>query len=400
MKARTMRLIDWYAGVPLCYLLALYESVRRLFPRRKGEVKTVLFIKFFGIGSIVLSSAAVAAARGAFPGAKIHYLTFSSNRETLALLGCADFAHYVDTRSLGSFIASTLRAIAALRRAKVDLVFDLEFFAKFPLVVATLIGARRKAGFYLTYESWRHKLLDDLGYYNHYWHIKDIFLSLVYLAKEQDPYYLRFGDWAARYTPAPVPIDAGAIKRVQTLLKANGWTEGRPLLVVNPNAGKDLAPVLKRWPNGRWVELAQGLLTRYPDALIIGTGSTGEAPLIESIITKLPAPLQQSVRNGAGRFSLAELLALFSIAKVFITIDSGPMHLAALTGVPIVGLFFAESPVLYAPLSKKSRIIQPPAYSIPSFTVYMGKDPIVPSHNKVAELVKAAEVLDALASLV
>jgi hypothetical protein len=53
------------------------------------------------------------------------------------------------------------------------------------------------------------------------------------------------------------------------------------------------------------------------------------------------------------------------------------MHLACLVDAPIVGLFFADSPVLFAPLGSQVRAVAPDLYSIPLFTVYNGKDILV-----------------------
>jgi len=54
--------------------------------------------------------------------------------------------------------------------------------------------------------------------------------------------------------------------------------------------------------------------------------------------------------------------------------DSGPMHLACLVDAPTVGLFFADTPTLFAPVGSRVRSVAPPLYSIPLFTVYNGKD--------------------------
>src|SRR5205814_6677794 len=76
----------------------------------------------------------------------------------------------------------------------------------------------------------------------------------------------------------------------------------------------------------------------------------------------------------AGEISLRELLVLFAEAKLFVTNDSGPMHLACLVDAPIVGLFFADTPTLFAPIGSRVRSVAPELYSIPLFTVYNGKD--------------------------
>jgi ADP-heptose:LPS heptosyltransferase len=109
----------------------------------------------------------------------------------------------------------------------------------------------------------------------------------------------------------------------------------------------------------------------------------------------VPARWRGRVLNWAGETSLEELATLFALARALITIDSGPMHLAALTGVPVVGLFFAETPALYGPLAARRAVVAPRLYSLPLFTVYTGKRPVAPA-NAPARLVDAREVLRAV----
>jgi hypothetical protein len=68
------------------------------------------------------------------------------------------------------------------------------------------------------------------------------------------------------------------------------------------------------------------------------------------------------------------LLVLFAEAKLVVSNDSGPMHLACLVDAPIVGLFFADTPQLFAPIGSRVRMVAPALYSIPLFSVYNGKD--------------------------
>jgi hypothetical protein len=50
------------------------------------------------------------------------------------------------------------------------------------------------------------------------------------------------------------------------------------------------------------------------------------------------------------------------------------MHLACLVDAPIIGLFFADTPTLFAPIGSRVRSVAPQLYSIPLFSVYNGKD--------------------------
>ena len=177
MNVGTMRAIDWYAGVPLCYLLALLRWLGT--PLRGGRVprvRRIVVIKMLGSGSIVLAAPAVRVLRAAHPGARISFVTFAENREVVALLGLADETLTVRRGNLAAFVLDTVRVLWRLRSPRPDLAVDLEFFSKYSLALAALSGARTLAGFHLTLEPWRRSLLDVRGYYNHYWHVKDIFL--------------------------------------------------------------------------------------------------------------------------------------------------------------------------------------------------------------------------------
>ena len=60
--------------------------------------------------------------------------------------------------------------------------------------------------------------------------------------------------------------------------------------------------------------------------------------------------------------------------RLLVSNDSGPMHMTCLVDAPVVGLFFADTPTLFAPLGTRVRCVAPPLYSIPLFSVYNGKD--------------------------
>src|SRR5207245_2424895 len=127
-----------------------------------------------------------------------------------------------------------------LRRTKCDLVFDLEFFAKFPLVLGSLAGIPKKAGFYLTAEPWRRELLDVTGFYNGYFHTSDIFLSLVYLVVTGDHYYLDFKEFAAKYRYPQVEVSAVERAALRAKLAGLGIKATDPLIIINPNTSPDL----------------------------------------------------------------------------------------------------------------------------------------------------------------
>jgi ADP-heptose:LPS heptosyltransferase len=373
MNVKVMRRIDGLVGNLVCSTLAAVKQVATPFARPRGPIKKIVVMKFFGMGSIVVASPSLAALRDLYPGAELHFVTFKGNRELLDILGLVDRAHFVDPSTPATFARSTLAVIAALRAADIDLAIDLEFFAKFPLALSSMAGIRKKAGFYLQAEGWRRTLLDVRGIYNHYFHTRDIFLSLVYLLATDDPYFLGFADYAARYHYprfVPTQLERAALrKKLGARLPA-----GDELIVINPNTSPDLAPEARKWPEERYALLAERLLRERPRARVAFIGAPGERPYVERIAGKVAPDLRARAYSLAGELGLRELLVLFAEAALVVSNDSGPMHLACLVDAPTVGLFFADSPTLFAPIGSHVRSVAPPLYSIPLFTVYNGKD--------------------------
>jgi ADP-heptose:LPS heptosyltransferase len=76
---------------------------------------------------------------------------------------------------------------------------------------------------------------------------------------------------------------------------------------------------------------------------------------------------QGSIINAAGKTTLLELCALIQSCKVFLTNDTGPMHIAAALNVPLVALFGSTSPELTGPLSDQAVIIRHPVECSPCF---------------------------------
>ena len=95
----------------------------------------------------------------------------------------------------------------------------------------------------------------------------------------------------------------------------------------------------KRWASRKIAELSDRLIERY-GAHIIFTGGTDDTPATEEIVTLM----RHTAVNAAGKTTLKELACLLKHAKLMITTDSGPMHIAAAMGTPVVALFGPTAP--------------------------------------------------------
>jgi lipopolysaccharide heptosyltransferase II len=120
---------------------------------------------------------------------------------------------------------------------------------------------------------------------------------------------------------------------------------GSPTLAIHPGARW----ITKRWPAERFAAVACKAMRRYGfSTLILGSGD--EKPVcdqVEQVVRKFSP--NGSIANLAGKTSLKQLASLLASVNVVLTNDSGPMHLAAAVGTPVVGLFTCTSPVRSGP---------------------------------------------------
>jgi heptosyltransferase-2 len=107
----------------------------------------------------------------------------------------------------------------------------------------------------------------------------------------------------------------------------------------------------RRWPAERVVELLREL-AREPVNLVL-TGAPGERDYVAAIVRQ--SGLAARLVDLSGRIAIPELIALFERARVVVSNDSGPLHLAAAAGADTVALFGPETPVLYGPLRAREE---------------------------------------------
>ncbi len=119
---------------------------------------------------------------------------------------------------------------------------------------------------------------------------------------------------------------------------------GRPLLALNP--GAEYGPA-KRWPVERFIAAAREI-QRRTDCTWIILGGQVDVALAEQIASAIRSP-QSAIRNLSGQTSLRELMALLKLCRVLLTNDTGPMHVAAALGTPVVVPFGSTSPELTGP---------------------------------------------------
>jgi ADP-heptose:LPS heptosyltransferase len=342
--------IDRRLGPVLCALLLVAKRLaRRRAPELDpAEVRSVLVVKLWGMGSIVLASPVLRELRVRYPGARIDFLTLRENAQVLGFYPDVDRVHGLDlSRGIARFLLDTVTLLGRLRRERYDLLLDLEFFTRFSAIASFVVRARRSHGFSAK-GSWRGRLHDVEAPFNAYHHVALNFLSLL-RAHPVEP--LPVSDEAFRGGESLPPLRApeSAWASCTATLRADpAWREGAPIVVVNANAG-DMA-LERRWPAERVAELLRGLVAgEGPNVVLIGAAA--ERDYVRQVAS---APdLAQRVTSLAGRTTLPELVALLEHADLVVTNDSGPLHLACAAGASTVALFGPETPSLYGPLRSR-----------------------------------------------
>ncbi|MFL5730481.1 MAG: glycosyltransferase family 9 protein [Cytophagaceae bacterium] len=102
----------------------------------------------------------------------------------------------------------------------------------------------------------------------------------------------------------------------------------------------------RMWTKEKFAQLADALAEE--NLIIIFTGSTDDSRYMEEII----GGMKKYAINACGRLSLGGTAALFSMSKVMIGIDTGPLHLARAVGSRTVGLYWAPNIINWAPLTR------------------------------------------------
>ncbi|MEM7305215.1 MAG: glycosyltransferase family 9 protein [Planctomycetota bacterium] len=352
---------DRTLGQLACIALQPVRWARAL--RRRGKpVERVLLIKFWGIGSLELLTPAVRTLRRRHPSAELHLLTLSPNGPFVQGLGIFDNVLAFDVSS--SSWLQVCRHIAGLvldlRSRRYDAVYDFEFFTRFSAVVSLLSGATVTRGF-ASPSVWRGGFHTETSPFNRYWHVARNFRCLAGGESGFDVTHDELSTFR---------IDAADEIEAATVLFEAGLGPGGPLIVLNPNAGT--LSLERRWPRNRFAELARRLIVEN-GARVVLIGSAAEKEWTDDTAAMVGEVPGGRFANVSGKLSIGALHALLDGAHVFVSNDSGPMHLGSALGTPTIGLFGPETPIMYRPLGQRASFLYDPPPCSPCINVHNNK---------------------------
>ncbi|MCY3743238.1 MAG: glycosyltransferase family 9 protein [Candidatus Poribacteria bacterium] len=324
---RFQQYLDRYLGIPLCGMLSLF--CRR--DAASYTPKKILFIQLSALGDTILAVPTIRAIRQAFPDAELTMLASATNLNYLA--NCP----YIDKQF--SFRMPMYRLFALLRREQFDWAIDLEHWPRLSALLAYISGAPVRIGFQ-TKGQYRHFLFTETVQHVQGRHEVRNFLDLA----------TRLGCSTQEFT---LETWCGAAARtwVREVLVQEQISLDVPFVVLHPEAGRRGEP-RRRWRQEYYVALADALIARYGVQIVL-TGAPNEVHVSEAIAART----QQRAVVLAGRTDVNQLAALFSDAVLVVSGNCGPMHLAAATGTPVIGLHGPTNAAQWGPWSRDAGIV-------------------------------------------
>jgi heptosyltransferase-1 len=297
----------------------------------------ILLIKLSSLGDVIHALPTLEALRSLYPQGHITWLVEGINTPVLAGHPALDEVWPVPRPRLGNgrFVENMRELIQAARRLReerFDLVIDLQGLLKSAIWVALARG-ERKVGYDRTREFSYLALTERLAPFDPEDHAVWRYLNVArHLGAPATPPRFRLG--------LNLPEDLSYLLPTET---------GQPLVIMHPGARWPT----KLWPTVHWARLAEWLV-RDKGFQVVITGSPGDQDLAAEIVAQAEVPLI----NLTGRTSLAELAALLQQARLAVTTDTGPMHLAAALGTPVVALFGPTAPWRTGPIGFGHEVVR------------------------------------------
>lgn len=289
-----------------------------------------LIVRLGALGDIVHALPLAAALRAWRPEARIDWLVDVRHRAILDHVTGLSSVIAVDTRRLAG-PAGLVTVVRRLRAAAYDLAIDAQGLIK-SAALSHLAGARRVLGFE---RAWLREPIARWAYDDAVTprgpHVVDKALALAAGAGAID------GSPAFALQPPPSDV----VAQVRTRL---GIGAAQPFALLNPGA----AWPNKRWPADRFGALAAEIQRRHGWRSIVAFGP-GEEALAASVVAASGSGGRAA--ELAPSTGLGDLLALLAGASIVVSGDTGPLHLAAALGRPVVGLYGPTDPARNGPWS-------------------------------------------------
>ncbi len=302
----------------------------------------ILLIRLRLVGDVVFTTPIPRALKQVFPGARVAYVV-----EPAAVPVVARHP-YIDEVIVASPPHGGLRRVLAdvalarrLRRGGYDLAIDLHGGPRSSWLTWAS-GAPQRIGYEIQGRAWmytrrvpRPRALRARHSVRNQWDLLEAIEGWPGLAPEP----------AAN--PVEMAVDPAAEAAIAARLEQAGVEAGDELIVVHVSAGNPF----RRWPESSFVRLVAGLALGSPGRRIVLSSGPSDRQAADRIAGAARRELGAAADRVVdfGEFGLAELRALVTRSRLFVGGDTGPLHVAATTRAPIVGIYGPTEPARSAP---------------------------------------------------
>lgn len=294
-----------------------------------SEFSRALIIKLRHHGDVLLTTPLISALHDYFPGIKVDVLIYQETADMLQNNSQVDQLWKIDRNnnreSLFNRIVNERQLVSSLRSRHYDLLIHLTESWR-GATLSRLLHTKRSIGFAYPRRDnflWRRSFTDLVPLPKHHCHNVELQLStLTALGITPD---------AAKF-PLRLEIQSAARDRVHQFLQEAGW-QSEPYVLIHPGSRW----LFKCWEDERFAEVIDALTEHGYPVVLTAAPDQRELAMLTQIQEQLIGKGQ--VYSLAGKLSLAELAAAIAGAKLFIGVDSVPMHMAAALQVPSVALF-------------------------------------------------------------
>ncbi|HEY7152984.1 MAG TPA: glycosyltransferase family 9 protein [Gemmataceae bacterium] len=307
-------------------------------PLSAYPAERIALIKPSALGDIIHGLPVLTALRQRYPCA---HITWVVNRVYEPLLrGHRDlddilaFDRRASRRGRLAAARSWLCFLVELRRRRFDLVIDLQgLFRTAVMVLAT--GARRRVGLSTAREgaTWTYTDVIPVADFNALHAVERCWLVAEAFG---------VGDMPRQF---PIPISADARRWAEETTRG----QPRPWLMIGPGARWPT----KRWPPEHFAALAGRVRAEFGGSVFF-VGGGDETPLAAAVRACLSGP----AHDLTGRTTLPQLAALLERADVMLANDTGPLHLAAALGRPVVAPYTCTKVRLNGPYGAEHGAVE------------------------------------------
>lgn len=317
--------------------------------------RKILLIKLVGMGDLVLALPTFKAIKERFPQAELWLFTTPRGKEVVERHSWIEKILLLEVSEKNPF-RELFRVFKEIKKERFDLSVDLEHYYFFPPLLTLFSRIPHRAGFFLP------KRVRSLLYT----------LKVPYQVETHE--LKAFGEVAKLLGKKieerliPFPLREEEEKKVARILKKYGLFE-TPWVIIHP--GTSSTARVRRWRPQRWAEVIRWLKDKRIKTVLTGRGE--EREVINSILEFLSPQEKKWVINLVDGTSLGEFASLIKKTSLFLSVDTGPLHLASSMETRILGLFGPNTPLKWGPWGEGNHTIYKNFSCSPCTKQWLGK---------------------------